>query len=243
MDKPAQVARFSLSSLAALHSSSFTQGFSNGEQQAAAHMLLKHEAHVDGTHYHTRKPGGLHPSHIAFNSYMSSNKQSITQEDFLNAALQDLFDAITMQDCLDGGISILMRCAGSEASEMLSPEHFTVDLYITPWEYRETPEWIWGDLSALHTKFHYSTGAAKNHQKHCSDVRAVIHHKIQKGLVAITKDENMKMHWANYFRNNIQHYQVVIEGWPANIPFVNLSQALSAVTSTFNKPLFFPKSS
>lgn len=31
MDKPAQVARFSLSSLAALHSSSFAQGFSNGE--------------------------------------------------------------------------------------------------------------------------------------------------------------------------------------------------------------------
>lgn len=54
-----------------------------------------------------------------------------------------------MQDRLDGGISILMRCAGSEASEMLSPEHFTVDLYITPREHRETPERIGGDLSAL----------------------------------------------------------------------------------------------
>lgn len=95
MDKPAQVARFSLSSLAALHSSSFAQGFSNGERQAAARALLKHEAHVDGTHYHTRKPGGLHPSHIAFNSYTSSNERSITQEDFLDAALQDLFDAVS----------------------------------------------------------------------------------------------------------------------------------------------------
>ncbi|KAG0699234.1 hypothetical protein DFH29DRAFT_877464 [Suillus ampliporus] len=55
----------------------------------------------------------------------------------LMRALQDLFDAITMQDRLDGGISILMRCAGSEASETLSPEHFTVDLAIG------------GDLSAL----------------------------------------------------------------------------------------------
>jgi hypothetical protein len=37
------------------------------------------------------------------------------------------------------------------------------------------------------------------------------------------------MHWANYLRNVVQHYQVVIKGWPANIPFINLSQALSAL--------------
>lgn len=48
-------------------------------------------------------------------------------------------------------------------------------------------------------------------------------------VVAITKDENAKMHWANYFRNVVQRYKVVIEGWPANIPFVNLSQASSAL--------------
>ncbi|KAG1792380.1 hypothetical protein EV424DRAFT_1280151, partial [Suillus variegatus] len=72
-------------------------------------------------------------------------------------------------------------------------------------------------------------GAAKNHQKRCSNVRAAIRHEIQKGLVAITKDENAKMHWANYFRNVVQRYKVVIEGWPANIPFVNLSQASSAL--------------
>ncbi|KAG2112042.1 uncharacterized protein F5147DRAFT_651147 [Suillus discolor] len=71
------------------------------------------------------------------------------QEDFLKAALQDMFDAITMQDCLDGGISILMHCAGSEASETLSLEHFIVDLYITSWEYCETPEHIGEDSSAL----------------------------------------------------------------------------------------------
>ncbi|KAG2033053.1 hypothetical protein BDR03DRAFT_1014708 [Suillus americanus] len=94
-------------------------------------------------------PGGLHPSYITFNSYSSSDEQSIMQEYFLRAALQDMFDMITMQDCLDGGISILMRCAGSEASEALSPEHFTIDLYITPWEYHETPEHIGGDLSAF----------------------------------------------------------------------------------------------
>jgi len=54
-----------------------------------------------------------------------------------------------MQDCLDGGISILMHCAGSEALETLSPEHLTVDLYITPHEYHGTPERIGGDVSVL----------------------------------------------------------------------------------------------
>lgn len=54
-----------------------------------------------------------------------------------------------MQDRLDGGISIFMHCAGSEAPETLSPEQFTVDLYITPREYREMPDHLGGDLSAL----------------------------------------------------------------------------------------------
>jgi hypothetical protein len=54
-----------------------------------------------------------------------------------------------MQDRLDGGISILMRCPGSEAPESHSPEQFTIDLYITPREYREVPERIGGDVSAL----------------------------------------------------------------------------------------------
>lgn len=95
---PAQVyiqPRFSMSSLAALHLSSFAQGFSNEEQQSAARALLRHDAHVDGAHYHTRKPGGLHPSNIAFNSYTSSDERSITEEEFMKASLQDVFDAVS----------------------------------------------------------------------------------------------------------------------------------------------------
>jgi hypothetical protein len=92
--------RFSMSSLAALHSSSFAKGFSNGERQAAARALLKHDVHVDGAHYHTREPGGLHPSYVAFNSYMSSNERSITQEEIVKAALQDVFDAVSFLSVL-----------------------------------------------------------------------------------------------------------------------------------------------
>lgn len=97
-EMPAQVyiqPRFSMSSLAALHLSSFAQGFSNEERQSAARALLRHDAHVDGAHYHTRKPGGLHPSNIAFNSYTSSDERSITEEEFMKASLQDVFDAVS----------------------------------------------------------------------------------------------------------------------------------------------------
>jgi hypothetical protein len=87
--------RFSLCSLAAIHSSSFALGFSNAERQAAARAILRHNAHIDGTHYHTRKRGGLHPSHIAFNSYTSVDEPTITQEAFADAALQDVFDAVS----------------------------------------------------------------------------------------------------------------------------------------------------
>lgn len=31
------------------------------------------------------------------------------------------------------------------------------------------------------------------------------------------------MQWANYWRNVVQRYQVMIEGWPDNFPFANLS--------------------
>jgi hypothetical protein len=37
------------------------------------------------------------------------------------------------------------------------------------------------------------------------------------------------MHWANYFRNVVEPYQIVVHGWPTNIPFVNLSKVSSAL--------------
>ncbi|KAG1758475.1 hypothetical protein EDD22DRAFT_783882, partial [Suillus occidentalis] len=72
-------------------------------------------------------------------------------------------------------------------------------------------------------------GTMKNHQKQCSKVHSEICHEIGKGLVEITKDEDAKMHWTHYFRNVIQCYQVIIEGWPTGIPFVNLSKVLSTL--------------
>ncbi|KAG1871413.1 hypothetical protein F4604DRAFT_1521198, partial [Suillus subluteus] len=33
----------------------------------------------------------------------------------------------------------------------------------------------------------------------------------------------------NYFHNVVQHYQVIIKGWPTNIPFTNLSKVSSTL--------------
>jgi len=54
-----------------------------------------------------------------------------------------------MQDRLDGGISLLIRCAGSEAVLTTSPEKVLLDLYITPRELQGTPQRIGGDTAVL----------------------------------------------------------------------------------------------
>ncbi|KAG2054423.1 hypothetical protein BDR06DRAFT_1007838 [Suillus hirtellus] len=50
-----------------------------------------------------------------------------------------------MQDHLDGRISVLIQCTGSEAITL--PKNLPVDLYITPCELQKTPKRIGGDLA------------------------------------------------------------------------------------------------
>ncbi|KAG1836618.1 hypothetical protein F4604DRAFT_1943019 [Suillus subluteus] len=143
--------RFTPAGLAALYSNlNFALGFSNGECQAAARALLRNESHLDGTHYHTKTLSGLHPAYIAFNKIPSSTeRQSLTQEEFVETALEDVFDALATQDRLDGGLSLLIRCPGSHFTETTTPDRIAVDLYITPRELREAPDQIGGDVSVL----------------------------------------------------------------------------------------------
>ncbi|KAG1797184.1 hypothetical protein EV424DRAFT_1293183, partial [Suillus variegatus] len=140
---------FSIQNIGALYYSHFAEGFSNSEWQAAARALLRHDTHLDGMHYQTRRPNGLHPSYAMFNSFVKTKERSISCDEFVEASLQDLFDAITTQDRLDGGISLLFRCPGFKAGTALSPEDITVDLYVTPREAHESSERIGGDIAVL----------------------------------------------------------------------------------------------
>ncbi|KAG1842845.1 hypothetical protein F4604DRAFT_1689765 [Suillus subluteus] len=72
-------------------------------------------------------------------------------------------------------------------------------------------------------------GAAQNHQECVSQACAAIRNIINSTLRQITGNPDANMQWALYFQNIVQCYQVMIEGWPDNIPFANLSQVSSAL--------------
>ncbi|KAG1887723.1 hypothetical protein F4604DRAFT_1537135, partial [Suillus subluteus] len=145
----ASYSRFDMANIAALiHMPAFAEGFSHNERQAAARALLKHDVHIDGTHYQTRTPGGLHPSYIAFNPPVEqTDKKTLTQDDLVEAGLQDVFDAISLQDRLDSGISLVIHCAGMAAGSKFGPKQVLLDIYVTPRELQATPECISRDIA------------------------------------------------------------------------------------------------
>ncbi|KAG2058978.1 hypothetical protein BDR06DRAFT_1003624 [Suillus hirtellus] len=75
-----------------------------------------------------------------------------------------------MQDCLDGGTSLLVQCPGSEAGLTISPEQIGVNLYITPWELQEVPQQIGGDVAVLVQSFsqEFAVPHLQCFTKHCN---------------------------------------------------------------------------
>ncbi|KAI6037266.1 hypothetical protein BKA83DRAFT_4120790 [Pisolithus microcarpus] len=93
--------QFDITNLAALYNSTFTQ----------AHTLLRHSVHLDGAHFQSRVKGGLHPAYAGFNPNMNDKKaRSLSSKELVEASLQDIFDAVMMQDHLDRGITLLLHC-------------------------------------------------------------------------------------------------------------------------------------
>ncbi|KAI6029377.1 hypothetical protein BKA83DRAFT_4013971, partial [Pisolithus microcarpus] len=125
---------FMVAAIASLYSSPFAEGFNIGQHQAAIQALLRYGVHEDGTHHHVKSPGGLHPAYAAFNPVDKTEGKIIRRTDLIEALLGDVFDAITLQDHLDGGLSVLVRCPGSDT---ISAEELAVDVYVTPREILE----------------------------------------------------------------------------------------------------------
>ncbi|KIK18696.1 hypothetical protein PISMIDRAFT_108977 [Pisolithus microcarpus 441] len=123
---------FTVPAITSLYSSPFALGFSVSQRQVAIRALLRFNAHVDGMHYLTKSPDGLHLAYVAFNPANKPESKAISWSDLVEASLDDVFDAITMQDCLDGRLSVLIRCPGTEIPSSI--EQLTVNVYITPCE-------------------------------------------------------------------------------------------------------------
>ncbi|KIK13750.1 hypothetical protein PISMIDRAFT_118264 [Pisolithus microcarpus 441] len=136
---------FMVAAITSLYSSPFAEGFNIGQHQAAIQALLRYSVHEDGMHHHVKSPGGLHPAYVAFNPIDKTEGKIIHRTDLIEASLGDVFDAITLQDHLDGGLSVLVRCPGSDT---ISAEELAVDVYITPCEILEN-ECIHGDSAML----------------------------------------------------------------------------------------------
>ncbi|KAI6016429.1 hypothetical protein PISMIDRAFT_117540 [Pisolithus microcarpus 441] len=140
---------FTMAHLAALLDASLAQGYSNNEHQAVARALLRHDMHLDGTHYQTCALGGLHPFFIGFNPTPSPDEVVQSKHKLIEVCLKDLFDAITTQDHLDGGLSLLICCLGSYASQMLMADKITLDVYVTLQELHAEQEQISGDITGM----------------------------------------------------------------------------------------------
>ena len=88
--------QFNVTGLTTLYNSTFAQGFSNDERQAAARALLRHNAHLDGAHYQSRIKGGLRPMYVGFNPSANNKKaQVLSNKELAEASLQDVFDTVS----------------------------------------------------------------------------------------------------------------------------------------------------
>ncbi|KAG1871317.1 hypothetical protein DFJ58DRAFT_644462, partial [Suillus subalutaceus] len=84
------------------------------------------------------------------------------------------------------------------------------------------------DISTSNT-YDLMAGAAKSHQDCCSKARGETRHIINQKLQEITGNPQATMQWTEYWRNIVQRYHIVCEGWPSTVPFKNLSEASSSL--------------
>jgi len=100
-DEDEEQNRFTMQGISALYTSSFALGFSSSQRQAAIRALLRHDAHQDGTHYHIKQSGGLHPAYAAFNPVDKSEDQVLRslRTELVEASVGDLFDMVQLMDC------------------------------------------------------------------------------------------------------------------------------------------------
>ncbi|TDL13891.1 hypothetical protein BD410DRAFT_846538 [Rickenella mellea] len=72
-------------------------------------------------------------------------------------------------------------------------------------------------------------GTASSHKARMSNIRTELRNHIHAALVEATGCRDAKMKWKNYWQDIVSKYRVVIEVWPENIPFGNLSDIVTNI--------------
>ncbi|KAH7902800.1 hypothetical protein BJ138DRAFT_967103, partial [Hygrophoropsis aurantiaca] len=112
------------------------------QRQAGSRSLLRYNLQNNGEHLSTRRPGGLHPSYIGFHSKLEGDDSSAgdLEKQFLRDTTGNIFDAIAVQDRLDGGMTVMVHCPGAEATPNIPAEDIALDVYVSPRELNQSPE-------------------------------------------------------------------------------------------------------
>ena len=157
------------SAIQATSSSVLSNGFNDKERLAASRGLIRSGLHkeFDIRHLSTRRPGGLHPSFFPAHPWSASQEEKLETLSFLDSSVGDVFDAVsnsfplnqmlsgecsiqlTMQDRIDGGITLLLRSPGYRINEDIGIENIGIDVYFTPRELSEADPSRNANLAAL----------------------------------------------------------------------------------------------
>ena len=93
--------------------------------------------------------------------------------------ITDFYSQISMQDHLDGGISVLIQCPGTQASSTLTPDKIAVDLYIMLRELHAEQEQLSGEVTVMVQAFTYEFAIPHIHcfteRCHLEAVKPFIH--------------------------------------------------------------------
>ncbi|KAF8333827.1 hypothetical protein F5887DRAFT_921664 [Amanita rubescens] len=105
---------------------------SPSQRLAAAWAAICHQLHSDGSDLATQTPNGLHPMYIALHGRGDANDVEIkAQQEVLNDTFNDVLDALTTLDRIDGGISLLIRSPGFTVSTDSGMNDITLSTYLT----------------------------------------------------------------------------------------------------------------
>ncbi|TFK61324.1 hypothetical protein BDN72DRAFT_863692 [Pluteus cervinus] len=139
---------------------SSTLEYSDEEKLTAARAVNRSGFFRDGQHFTTRTENGLHPAYFQFRMQAGSVLHSphfLTNpsdwQDCMVKLHEDLLDAATILDRVDGGVTIIMRTPGSKITEHTDAADITIDSYITPITLRTCGEHVERAIAALFQQF------------------------------------------------------------------------------------------